>query len=141
MSQRPDVEENAYKGFEQSLGVSNNFSDYAKYNPKVDSTLNYLQRDGSLARSQQRALYRNDHNLLVNKKSQEIARHYVSPYSQRLEIVHSAKLQNSSQTEIHLPSQSKERRLYTYDEIYSHGPQYTMSTRSVVHRPAHEHIH
>lgn len=128
--------------YERSLGVSNNCSDYANYNPKVEGTLNYLQRDGSLARSQQRGLYRNGNNLLINKKSQDIAKNYVSPYSQRLDINHSVKQDGSPQRVItEIQEHSKDRKLYTYDELYQHRPQYTMSSQTVIQRPGHQHTH
>jgi len=51
MSQNQEVEGSYQQEYERSLGFSNNGADYAHYNPKVEGTLTYLQRDGSLARS------------------------------------------------------------------------------------------
>ena len=128
----------------QSTGVSNNFVSYAEYNTRIPGTHQYIDKDGALSTSQNRVLYRDNKNFLVNKKSQDISKNYVSPYSQRLDITRRNQETNSkSRTR----EESKEKLgpdgkpLYFYEELYSQRPSYTVKSRHQVYTPGRKHIH
>jgi hypothetical protein len=53
----------------ENPSFSNNGADYAKYNAKIDGTLQFIEKDGTLSRNHNRRLYRNRKNKLINKKS------------------------------------------------------------------------
>lgn len=81
MSTNNDPREEYIPPAHTNTTFSNNGADYAKYNAKIKGTLQFIEKDGTLSRTQNRGLYRDRKNKLVNKKSQDIARNYVSPYS------------------------------------------------------------
>lgn len=117
---------------------SNNGADYATYNPKVEGTLQYISKDGSLSRKNKRRLYRNKQNKLINKKSQKMAKHYVSPYSKRAKLNRRNMKESLSRSVSQRGGKDKEK--YLYEEIYSHRPNVVVKSRKVIHTAGVKHV-